>query len=199
VALAPVIAALWPGRQLEPLDPDGAQAFCTVASLSGKTVRMTYGDGAGVESVQPLGCELLYQEVCLLSDTSPLWELHCLAETSGDWLRIDAESLNRLMMPLMYGTVGSPLQVMHRPYGGRVREGTGSHGTGLDLLVIEPLSHTKGHVQCAAGGGPVTSVTLAWQAQTHVLSWSESLQDVLNPDLELCENPSLTMVYSRTP
>jgi hypothetical protein len=55
-----------------------AQAFGCAHSLSGKTVRISYADGVGVETVEPIGCTLTEADVQLLMHTPVLANCYLL-------------------------------------------------------------------------------------------------------------------------
>jgi len=66
--------------------PEEATSRAVVAadSLAGKTVRVTYVDGAGVESVEPIGCRLSGAEAVFLFHTAVLADLYILPHESCD-------------------------------------------------------------------------------------------------------------------
>lgn len=63
----PVIEATVRKADWHRVERAGAKAFMHTDSLSGKTVRITYRDGVGVESLEPIGCGLTLLDCHYLS------------------------------------------------------------------------------------------------------------------------------------
>jgi hypothetical protein len=95
------------------VDPAG-KAFMQVGSLSGKTVRITYVDGVGVESVEPVGCRLAAADIAplfrtpVLADAYILPDLHAPAATAWP---VDGNHVAGLLDPSMRWTVCGTLTV----------------------------------------------------------------------------------------
>jgi hypothetical protein len=78
----------------------GARAFGCANSLSGKTVRITYADGIGVESVEPIGCTLIRPDVRLLFRTPVLADCYILPRPEslpGRKWKVDARQFTGLV------------------------------------------------------------------------------------------------------
>lgn len=76
-------------------------AYLQVDSLSGKTVRITYVDGKGVVSVEPVGCTLSEADRRFLAQTSMVADAHLVPsiQTDGQSARLAAGHLDFLFDP----------------------------------------------------------------------------------------------------
>ena len=92
----PVIEATIREHDRPRIERAGAKAFMHTDSLSGKTVRITYLDGVGVESLEPIGCSLTLLDCCYLSSTPVLADGFLLPDggsAEGDGWHVDASQL----------------------------------------------------------------------------------------------------------
>jgi hypothetical protein len=60
-------------------EPGQGKAYLRVGTLAGKKVRISYRDGLGVESIQPIACTLTAKEVEYLFNTPVAADCHFLA------------------------------------------------------------------------------------------------------------------------
>jgi hypothetical protein len=79
-----------------------AEAFWERDSLSGKTIRITYVDGAGVKSIEPVGCDLTPADAAYLFLAPVLWHHEILPDpegSAGDMWPVDGRQLAGLLPP----------------------------------------------------------------------------------------------------
>jgi len=85
---------------------DNYKAFAKVDSLSGKKVRIVYVDGVGVESVQPVGCDLTADEKDFIFCTATLSDYHVMPDlkikVGGTW-SVDGRQLVGFLDPSLRG------------------------------------------------------------------------------------------------
>ncbi len=80
VELKPVAESVLKGGYQSLADSATAKAFGHVESISGKTVRITYADGIGVEDITPVGCSLDADERDWVLDTATLSDCYILPD-----------------------------------------------------------------------------------------------------------------------
>lgn len=118
-------------------------------SLAGKTVRITYVDGEGVQSVEPIGCQLSGAEAAYLMQTPVLADAHVFPiapeQSDGTWpggtWQIENWQFSRFLDPALSAfAVGSTdWEVRARPMGHPARlrlVGPDVEGSRCDLILI---------------------------------------------------------------
>ncbi|HUT93716.1 MAG TPA: hypothetical protein VMY37_29905 [Thermoguttaceae bacterium] len=143
-------------------------------SLSGKTVRITYVDGVGVESIEPVGCSVAVVDRDYLFRAPFLWQGDMLAgnrNPNGTWT-VDAAQLRGLTPPSM----------REIPRGKIVIEPTGDYRQGgtqrATLRIRRPPSGRPaeypfppvGTFQYDLGESRITAATLHWRAPRDCLT-----------------------------
>jgi hypothetical protein len=127
-----------------------SKAMMAVDSLAGKTVRITYVDGVGVESVEPIGCRLTRSDCAYLLHTAILSDAYFLPGTtavrSPTWSTRGIHLAGFLDPSLRVVPVGvATLTRSEQPSGGGM-----SHATfrvkcrGLPLIPCEPPDYGIG-------------------------------------------------------
>jgi len=97
--LQPLVTGMIRNSAQQVLQGQATKAVGHVDSLSGKTVRITYADGVGVQSVEPVGCTLTEQELGFLEATAVLSDCHLMdlkINPGGTWT-VDAGQLAGLI------------------------------------------------------------------------------------------------------
>jgi hypothetical protein len=98
----PVIEATIRKDDRPRIERAGAKAFMHTDSLSGKTVRITYLDGVGVESLEPIGCSLTRLDCCYLCSLPMLADGFLLPDfgsAEGDNWHVDGSQLTWFLDP----------------------------------------------------------------------------------------------------
>ena len=108
VALAPVADAILKSGMHDAAHNAIDEAVIAVDSLSGKTVRITFVDGVGVESIKPLGCDLTDWELKYLLSLPVVSDAYIVppkkeSEPPGDHFAPGAV-LASLLGPAMHGS-----------------------------------------------------------------------------------------------
>jgi hypothetical protein len=98
------LAILRTGRQ-EAAQSELTKAFAYVDGLSGKKVRITYVDGLGVESIEPVGCTLSAQERDFIFTTAVLSDCYIwdLKKAPGERWKVDGAQLSGFIDPSLRG------------------------------------------------------------------------------------------------
>lgn len=102
VPAAQVIEAMFTGAARATLEGAKTKAEALVDSLEGKKFRVTYVDGRGVTSLEPVGCELTTEQREYLKGMSVLGECYLLPDTEskpGDYWDVEAAALSDLLVP----------------------------------------------------------------------------------------------------
>ncbi len=106
VDVAPVADALL-GRTARPVaQSPTSRAFLETDPLSGKTVRITYRTGQGVESIQPIGCTLDNRQARFVFQRALLSDYFLLPRRPaavGETRRVDARQLMGYLEPSLRG------------------------------------------------------------------------------------------------
>jgi hypothetical protein len=100
----PIAEAVLKGASQYKWDSNGAKAFSSIDSLSGKRVRIEYLDGKGVVSLQPVGCSLTKSEFEYLEATAVLSDCYLFPSINaaeGEGWNVEASQLQGLMDPTM--------------------------------------------------------------------------------------------------
>lgn len=83
-----------------------ARAFGQVDSLSGKQVRITFVDGVGVQTIEPIGCSLTASERDFVSNTAALSDYHTMPNVNiepGKAWTVDGSEFSGFFDPSMRG------------------------------------------------------------------------------------------------
>jgi hypothetical protein len=98
------------------------KAFAHVDTLSGKTIRIVYLDGVGVESIVPVGCTLNAEERDFVSGTAILSDCYIwdLKKAPGERWKVDGAQLSGLVDPSLRGSTEGTI--------GFVRDADGREG-----------------------------------------------------------------------
>ena len=82
-----------------------AKAVAHVDTLSGKKVRITYVDGFGVESIEPVGCTLTQDELDFVAGTAVLSDCYIwdMKKAAGERWKVDGAQLSGLIDPSLRG------------------------------------------------------------------------------------------------
>ena len=95
-----------------------SRAFLQVGSLSGKRLRITYVDGIGVESIEPIGCQLTASEGAYLFHTAVLRDAYLLPSEKvppGATWKVDGSQMVGLFGPSIRGVPQGELVVERLP------------------------------------------------------------------------------------
>jgi hypothetical protein len=106
VAAKPIAELLLGTTAQQVLNDKATKAFARVDGLSGKRVRITYLDGAGVESLEPVGCNLTGDERDLLFSTAVLSDCYILPDLTlkpGQTWTVDGSELGGFLDPTLRG------------------------------------------------------------------------------------------------
>lgn len=108
VAIAPVADAVLKGGWHDAARNAADGAVLAVDTLSGKTVRITFVDGVGVDSIKPLGCDLTDAELTYLFSLPVVGDAYIVPRKKmsgppGNCL-IPGELLASLLGPAMHGS-----------------------------------------------------------------------------------------------
>ena len=105
-AAKPVADAILRRGAQEAARGKATRAVAHVDTLSGKTVRITYVDGLGVESVEPVGCTLTRDERDFVAGTAVLSDCYIwdLRKAVGARWKVDGSQLSGLIDPSLRGT-----------------------------------------------------------------------------------------------
>ncbi|MCL4205662.1 MAG: hypothetical protein KJ000_24535 [Pirellulaceae bacterium] len=106
VAVKPVAETLLAIGAQAAIDDEMTKVKMRADSLSGKKVRITYVDGEGVKSVEPLGCTLDEAELDLIFQTAVLSDYYILPDLEsvpGDTWSVDASQLIGFLDPSLRG------------------------------------------------------------------------------------------------
>jgi hypothetical protein len=105
VAAQPIVDAFLRSVAQQPAESEATKAVAHVDTLSGKTVRITYGDGVGVESVQPVGCTLSPDERDFLFATAVLSDCYIwdLKAAPGERWTVDGAQFSGFIDPSLRG------------------------------------------------------------------------------------------------
>ena len=112
------------GQAAQAVADSQAKVVWQLDSLSGKKVRITFADGVGVQSIQPIGCSLTTEErdyvfgQALLSDAYTMR----LDKKPGETWTIDGSQLVSLLDPTMRGVTKGVCKRVSRSRFGRERE-----------------------------------------------------------------------------
>ena len=82
--------------------------FWQVDSLSGKKVRITFIDGVGVQTIEPIGCSLTASERDFISNTAALSDYHTMPDVNiepGKTWTVDASEFSGFFDPSMRGVL----------------------------------------------------------------------------------------------
>ena len=143
-------------------------------SLSGKTVRITYVDGVGVESIEPVGCTLAAVDGGFLFRLPVLWQGHLLAgkrNPNGTWT-VDATQLRGLTPPSLREIPGGKIVIERtRDYrqGGTQRAKLRIRRPPSGRPAEYPFSPV-GTFQYDLGESRITAATLRWRAPRDCLT-----------------------------
>ena len=177
-----------------------AQAFWDSDSLSGKTVRLTYVDGVGVESIQPLGCTLNWADRNFLFLAPALWHGYALSGSGSnapDGWSIDATQLMELMPPAMSRLAKGKILVRGdpdaRPRGGR-QVNLQIVGAATQPPGGAPFSPT-GRVQFDLRDGLAATAALSWRAGRDCLTRLHPSVDHVLHKLQLHQQPTVSFRY----
>jgi len=137
LSVKPVAEAIL-GAAARSVASDNAKAFGQVDSLSGKKVRITYVDGVGVQSIEPISCSLTASErdyvfnLALLSDSNMM---RLDIPPGGTWTIAGSEFIG-LLDPTMRGVPRGEVAV--------VREADQEeNGKKYGMLRIQPNSYLE--------------------------------------------------------
>ena len=107
VAVAkPLVEAILGPQAQRIADSEATKAAASVIGLSGKTVRISYVDGRGVESVDPIDCTLTTEEDDFLRRTAVLSDAYILPDRKskpGDTWTVDGRELACFLDPTLKG------------------------------------------------------------------------------------------------
>lgn len=105
LAAKPVAEAIM-GAAAQAMTDDNSKALGQVDSLSGKKVRITYVDGVGVQSIEPIGCSLTASERDYVFATAVLSDYYTMPNleipVGGTWT-VDGANLVGFFDPSMRG------------------------------------------------------------------------------------------------
>ena len=113
------------------VDDQPSSACLRIDALSGKTIRMTYLDGLGVESIEPIGCALGPLHVEFLFHTSLAADSYFLSQSwgpSGKPRALDASHLGVFLDPSLHAVVEGRT---------RVRQSTEHAQDGIHLRICQ--------------------------------------------------------------
>lgn len=99
-------------------DDQASKAFAHVDSLEGKKVRITFVDGVGVESIQPVGCSLSEDERDFVFNTSVLsdyWIMPDLTIPVGGRWSVDGSHFIGFFDPSWRGTPTGTVTIVRDP------------------------------------------------------------------------------------
>lgn len=180
-------------------DP-AARAFWESNSLSGKTVRLTYVDGVGVESVQPVGCTLSAVDSDVLFRAPVLWHGYVLSNgrnNPGHVWSVDAAQLMDRIPPVMPGISQNEILVNRD----RACRQNGKQTVSLRILgaaAERPDRHTfspTGTIQFDLRDGLAAAAKLSWRARRDCLTRLYPPVGHALPRVELHEEPTVTLDY----
>lgn len=116
---------------------EASKAVAHVDTLSGKSVRIIYADGVGVESIEPVACSLNRDELDFVASTAVLSDCYIwdLKKAPGARWRVDGSQLVGLLDPSIRGTTGGDLGLVRDA---DIRDG----GQTFALLKVEDGSLT---------------------------------------------------------
>jgi hypothetical protein len=111
VAAKPVADAFLRYGAQEVAQRETSKAVARVDTLSGKRVRITYVDGVGVESVDPVDCTLSAEERDFLVRTAVLSDCYIwdLKRAPGERWRVDGSQLSGLIDPSLRGSTAGEI------------------------------------------------------------------------------------------
>jgi predicted double-glycine peptidase len=168
--------------------------------LSGKTVRLAYVDGVGVESIQPVGCTLTAVDRDLLFRVPVLWHGYLLSSTRGspgDVCSVEAAQLMDLISPTMPGIPGDEILVNRD----RDCRQNGKQYVSLRIMgaaAERPDWHRSsptGTIQFDLSDGLAAAARLSWRARRDCLARLYPPVEHALPRVELHEEPTVTLDY----
>ncbi len=125
-----------------------SRAFLETDSLSGKRVRITYKNGAGIESIQPIGCVLDRWEAQFVFHTAILADHFVFPREDagpGDAWPLDARQLMTFLEPSIRGLPEGEVTV---------RRGPAYKCSGKRYCILQVEGDTLEVVSCALAGCP---------------------------------------------
>lgn len=173
-------------------------AYLQVDSLSGKTVRITYVDGQGVVSVEPVGCTLSDSDRRFLAHTCPLADAYLAPATGADGQSapLDASYLTFLFDPSLRQVPRGSAEVESSASGARQ-----AAATRIRLIPApygpesDPTAVPEGKLNFGLNGGRVESAVL--QGDLVSLSWPSYPAECVFPQvLGDARQPVLRLSYS---
>jgi predicted double-glycine peptidase len=180
-------------------DP-AARAFWESDPLSGKTIRLAYVDGVGVESIQPVGCTLTAADCSYLFRAPVLWHGYVLSSTgsnTGDVWSVDAAELMDIIPPTMPGIPEGEILVTRD----RACRQNGKQCVSLRILgpaAERPVWHSfspTGPIQFDLRDGLSVAARLSWRASRNCLARFYRRGEHVLPKVELHEEPTVTLDY----
>lgn len=131
-AAKPIADAILRRGAQEAARSEATRAVAHVETLAGKTVRITYVDGVGVEAIEPVGCTLSRDELDFVFDTAVLSDCHIwdMKKAPGQRWEVDGAQLSGLIDPSLRGSTEGEI--------GFIRDADGREdGRSLAILRIE--------------------------------------------------------------
>ena len=183
-----------------------SRAFLQVGSLSGKCLRITYVDGIGVESIEPVGCQPAATDVDYLFHRAVLWDAYLLpnekVQPGGAW-GVDGSQLVGFFGPSMRSIPQSELVVERLPnyqHNGKQYADLRVHRDELwmDLLYIErrcSISGLEGTFRYNFSDGLIETANLRGEFRDGS-AWADLPEDHLLFGVSFRPPPILTVSYS---
>ncbi len=183
-----------------------SRAFLQVGSLSGKCLRITYVDGIGVESIEPIGCQLTATDGAYLFRTAVLRDAYLLpnekARPGRTW-KVDGSQLVGCFIPSINGLPQGELVVERLPdyqHNGRQYADLRVRGDELwmGLLYSErrcPVSSVEGAFRYDLGDGRIETANLRGEFQNWSV-WVDLPEEHLLFQVVFWPPPTLTVSYA---
>ena len=127
------------GRAAQAVANSNAKAFGQVDSLSGKKVRITFVDGVGVQTIEPIGCSLTASERDFVSNTAALSDYHTMPDVNiepGKKWTVDGSEFSGFFDPSMRGVPQGEVVIARE-------DNHEENGKRYAKLGIQPGSHVE--------------------------------------------------------
>jgi len=112
---------------------EATRVFAFVSKLEGKKVRITYRNGVGVQSIEPIGCSLSGDEQVFLFDTASLSDAYVMPDLDskeGNTWTVDGVELLPIIDPSMHARLTGSISVRQGP----ITQANGRRSTTLSLV-----------------------------------------------------------------
>ena len=111
----PIVEAILQPASQRAVTGKVTKAFGHVDSLSGKSVRITYRDGLGVESIQPVGCDLSASERAFIMKTAVLSDCYLMPNLKiapGEPWNVDGSQLANFLDPSLRAFPAGQIEIV---------------------------------------------------------------------------------------